>query len=239
MKQHPPPGPEQEAPAPPRVANEVFGDRLPLARRFAELLAGDGVTQGVIGPRETPRLWERHLLNCAVVEVMLPHRTRVIDLGSGAGLPGIVLALARPDLELYLVEPMLRRTKWLSQVVDELGLGNVRILRGRAQDVRGQVRTPVVTARAVARTRELVEWAFPLLEPGGRLLALKGVSAEEELAEDRASFAPWPVDSAQVHRLGEDLLEEPTRVIEVVASSAALPGSPVRGRRGASRRAGR
>src|SRR5699024_6719596 len=140
---------------PPSVASEIFGNRLPLAERFAHLLADTGVSHGLIGPRETPRLWERHLLNCGVVESVLPHRTRLLDVGSGAGLPGLVLAIARPDVEVVLIEPMLRRSTWLTDAVQELGLGNVQGLRGKAQDFWGKTRAPVVTARAVARLGEL------------------------------------------------------------------------------------
>lgn len=234
---------------PPPVAAEVFGNRLPIAEQFARLLADTGVSHGLIGPRETPRLWDRHLLNCGIVESVLPHRTRLIDVGSGAGLPGVVLAIARPDLEVILVEPMLRRTKWLQVAVDELGLGNVQVLRGRAQDFWGKLRAPVVTARAVARLGELSAWCLPLLEAEGRLLALKGATAERELAEDKSALRRSGAVSARFVVLGEDVLPEPTRLIEVavggtpvkptesaVREETARPGRARRGRGASSRR---
>ena len=208
---------------PPPVAAEIFGNRLPLAEQFAHLLADTGVSHGLIGPRETPRLWDRHLLNCGIVESVLPHRTRLIDVGSGAGLPGVVLAIARPDLDVILVEPMLRRTKWLQAAVDHLGLGNVQVLRGRAQDFWGKLRAPVVTARAVARIGELAAWCLPLLEGEGRLVALKGATAERELAEDEDALRRSGAVTARFIVLGEAVLPEPTRLIEV-----AVGGTPVK-----------
>lgn len=200
---------------PPPVASEVFGNQLPVADHFAHLLADTGVSHGLIGPRETSRLWERHLLNCGVVESVLPHRTRLIDVGTGAGLPGLVLAIARPDLEVVLVEPMLRRITWLESTVQELRLGNVQVLRGRAQDFWGKLRAPVVTARAVARIGELSRWCLPLLEAEGRLIALKGATAGRELAEDEAELRRAGAVSGHLTLLGEELMSEPTRLIEI------------------------
>lgn len=207
---------------PPPVASEIFGNRLPIAEQFAQILADTGVSHGLIGPRETPRLWDRHLLNCGVVEAVLPHRTRLVDVGSGAGLPGLVLAIARPDLDVVLVEPMLRRTTWLQSTVDELGLGNVQVLRGRAQDFWGKLRAPVVTARAVARLGELSAWCLPLLEAEGRLLALKGATAERELAEDEPELRRAGATSGRLIVLGEDSLPEPTRLVEVTVGSVPV-----------------
>lgn len=200
---------------PPSVAAEIFGNRLPMAEHFARILADTGASHGLIGPRETPRLWERHLLNCGVVESVLPHRTRLIDIGSGAGLPGLVLAIARPDLDLVLVEPMLRRTTWLENTIKELGLGNVHVNRGKAQDFWGKLRAPVVTARAVARIGDLAEWCLPLLEAEGRLLALKGETAAKELAEDADQVRRAGGTAARLVLVGEDVLPGPTRVVEV------------------------
>ncbi len=207
---------------PPRPAAEIFGDRLPLAQRYAEILADSGVSHGLIGPREAARLWERHLINCAIVESVLPHRTRLVDVGSGAGLPGLALAIARPDLEVLLVEPMLRRTRWLDGTIADLGLGNVTVRRGRAQEFHGRLITPVVTARAVARLSELATWCLPLLGPGGRMLALKGESAEQELAEDLPALRRLGIDSAEVLVLGESVVDTPTRVIELTIAPASL-----------------
>jgi 16S rRNA (guanine527-N7)-methyltransferase len=174
---------------PPPEAACVFGERLPLATRYAAHLAGTGVERGLIGPREAPRIWERHLLNCAVVAELLPDGARVVDLGSGAGLPGIPLALARPDLEVVLVEPLARRVDWLTEVVDDLELP-VRIERGRAEEPGVRRRwegADVVTARAVAPLARLAGWALPLLRPAGVLVALKGASAQAEVARDIAA----------------------------------------------------
>lgn len=217
----------------PRAANEIFGERLPLAREYAAILADSGVSHGLLGPREAPRLWDRHLLNCAVVESILPHRTRVIDVGTGAGLPGLVLAIVRPDLELWLIEPMLRRTRWLTSTVAELGLGNVTVHRGRAQDFRGRLQAPVVTARAVARLGELASWCLPLVEPQGRMLAFKGESAQAELTEDGPMLRRLGAQRSRVLVFGEEILSTPTRVVEVTVGTRRLrPASAAKAHRG-------
>src|SRR6476660_5531261 len=143
------------APAAPPAAATVFGDRLVVAEQFASVLADTGVSHGLIGPREVPILWERHILNCAVAEDSFPQGVAVVDVGSGAGLPGLALAIARPDLHLHLVEPMLRRTTWLSDTIAELGLDNCTVHRGRAEEFQGRLRAPFATARAVARIDRL------------------------------------------------------------------------------------
>lgn len=240
------------APAPPPEAEQVFGERLALARRYAELLATTGIDHGLIGPREAPRLWERHLVNCAVMHPLLEDGSSVADIGSGAGLPGLVLAVVRPDLDVQLVEPLLRRTVWLTDAVDELGLDNVTIHRGRAEEVELQV--PAVTARAVASLEKLVAWSFPLLEPGGRLLALKGEAAATELQEAGPVLERHGVRHAELQVLGEGQISEPVRVVEIVRPqgwapprkggprprTAGRPGAPGRARRarGTSRRRG-
>lgn len=228
-------------PPPPDRAAEVFGDRLVLTRRYAELLAGSGVRQGLLGPREVPRLWERHLLNCAVIESLLPHGTRLVDVGSGAGLPGLALALARPDLQVVLVEPMLRRTAWLEATIADLALPNVTVLRGRAQELSGRLLAPVVTARAVARLADLAAWCLPLVSPGGRLLALKGESAEQELAEDLPTITGLGAGPCRVITLegaaGADPSTVPTRVVEILAPAPMSRGGRARG--DARRRPGR
>jgi 16S rRNA (guanine527-N7)-methyltransferase len=170
-------------PPTPEVARAVFGDALPDAERYVARLASDGVTRGLIGPREVPRLWERHVLNSAAVAEAVPAGARVVDVGSGAGLPGIPLGLARPDLALTLVEPMARRVEFLEQAVAELG-APWRVVRGRAEDrsVVGTVgAVDVVTARAVAALPRLVAWCRGLLKPGTQLVALVGAKAVEEL----------------------------------------------------------
>lgn len=207
------PPPAASAPAPPQEAVDVFGETLPVARRYADLLATTGISHGLVGPREAPRLWERHLVNCAVAEVLIPRDAEVADIGSGAGLPGLVLAIVRPDLNLELVEPLLRRTTWLEGAIAELGLANVTVHRGRAEEV--VLSVPVVTARAVASLEKLVRWSFPLLEPGGRLLALKGEAASRELDEVRPLLEQWDTPGGTVHLIGQGLVSEPVRVVEI------------------------
>ena len=170
------------APPPPPAAAAVFGDQLESARRYAELLAGPGVERGLLGPREVERIWERHILNSAAVAELLDGPERVVDIGSGAGLPGVPLAIARGDIRVTLVEPMLRRTEFLDQVVADLGI-QVTVIRGRAEApaVRAAAGgADAVTSRAVAGLEKLTEWSLPLLRPGGRMLAIKGEQAEAE-----------------------------------------------------------
>lgn len=192
------------APAPPSIASAVFGDRLELARRYADLLASDGIDHGLMGPRELPRLWVRHLLNSAMVSDAVPESggERVVDVGSGAGLPGLVIAIRRPDLRVDLVEPMQRRCEFLTRAADALGLtGQVRVVRGRAdgRTVREAVGgAPWVTARAVAPLDRLVRWCLPLLEPGGALLAMKGANAAREVAEHRTGLTRLGAGSVEV-----------------------------------------
>lgn len=160
----------------------LFGDRLGLAEAYADLLGSQGVVRGLIGPRELPRLWPRHLLNSALLAELVPAGATVCDIGSGAGLPGIPLAIARPDLAVELVEPMLRRTTFLVEAVARLQLGSVRVTRSRAEGLAGHRAVDAVVVRAVAPLSRLAAWCLPLLRPGGSLLALKGSRAQEELA---------------------------------------------------------
>ena len=201
----------------PAEAAGVFGGALDQARRYAELLATDGVTRGLIGPRETDRLWDRHLLNCAVVTELLPEHGRLVDIGSGAGLPGIVLAMLRPSLEVTLLEPLLRRAVFLEECVAELGLANATVLRARAEDKDvAQLRADIATARAVAPLDRLVGWAARLLRPGGQLLAIKGQSAEAELAAARPVLSRLGVRSAEVLQAGHGRVVSATTVVRVV-----------------------
>lgn len=196
---------------PPPHAAGVFHSRLELAEQYADLLATDGVVKGLIGPREVPRLWDRHIMNSAVVVPRLPQGARIADIGTGAGLPGLVWAIARPDLHVTLVEPLLRRTRFLDDVVDRLGLSNVVVVRGRAEEVTDTF--DVVTARAVAALDKLGRWCMPLVAPGGVLLAMKGQSAADEVDAARATL----------HRLGATSIvvttypngDVPTTVVEV------------------------
>jgi 16S rRNA (guanine527-N7)-methyltransferase len=204
---------------PPRAAAAVFGARLPLATGYAAELVGSGVERGLIGPRETSRLWSRHLLNCAVMSELLPPGVRVVDVGSGAGLPGIALACARPDVHVDLVEPMERRLAFLVETIATLGLdAQVTAIRGRAEEetVRRQVgRVEWVTARAVAPLDRLARWCLPLLTAGGSLLAIKGRTAHVELDEHRAVLRRLGAGTMRVTRCGVGVLEEPTTVVEV------------------------
>jgi len=172
----------RETPSTPEVARRAFSsDRLPLAERYVELLATAGVERGLIGPREAPKLWDRHLLNCLALSTLVPSGATVADLGSGAGLPGLVLAIGRPDLSVTLVEPLLRRTVFLEEVIGELGLDRVTVIRGRAEELHARARFDVVTARALAPLSRLLGWGMPLVAPSGVLLAMKGSSAVEEI----------------------------------------------------------
>jgi len=189
---------------------------LALAERFAAILTDTGVSHGLIGPREVSRLWERHVLNCAVIHPAIAAGQMVIDVGSGAGLPGLALAIARPDLDLHLVEPMLRRTNWLSMAVAELELTNVTVHRGRAEQFWGVLSAPVVTARAVARLSELARWCLPLVLPGGSLLALKGSRAAEELETDLALLRRMGAVAEVIETFGRGVVDPETTVLRVV-----------------------
>ncbi|MFF1531112.1 16S rRNA (guanine(527)-N(7))-methyltransferase RsmG [Cellulomonas sp. NPDC058312] len=164
----------------------LFGASWPAVEGFHAMLRDQGVLRGLVGPREVGRLWERHLVNSAAVVPFLPESGRIVDVGSGAGLPGVVIAAMRPACEVILLEPMERRTDWLSEVVDELGLDNARVLRGRAEDLAGEVDADAVTARAVASLDKLYGWTLPLLRVGGRVVALKGGRAQVEVEEAAA-----------------------------------------------------
>jgi 16S rRNA (guanine527-N7)-methyltransferase len=201
----------------PPAALAVFGDAVELAQRYANLLATDGVTRGLIGPRETTRLWDRHLLNCAVVAELLPERGELVDIGAGAGLPGIVFAMLRPGLHVVLLEPLLRRSVFLEECVSTLNLGNVTVVRARAEDkAAARISADVATARAVAPLDRLVGWAAPLLRPGGELLAIKGQSAEAELAAAKPVLSRLGVRSAEVLQAGHGRVVSATTVVRVV-----------------------
>lgn len=190
-------------------------ERLPLIEAYAASLAGDGVMRGLIGPREAPRLWERHLLNCAVLAEAIGLSATVCDIGSGAGLPGLVLGIARPDLTVTLVEPLLRRTTYLSEVVGELGLGNVDVHRGRAEDLHGSRSFDVVTSRAVAPLTRLLAWSMPLVAPQGALVAMKGSSLPEEIAGARATLDEFGCAEPEILSLGLEVVSPPTLAVRV------------------------
>jgi 16S rRNA (guanine527-N7)-methyltransferase len=205
-----------ELPPAPEQAREVFGDRFADAVRYAELLAEAGVQRGLIGPREVPRLWERHLLNCAVLSEVVPEGVTVCDVGSGAGLPGIPLALVREDLKITLLEPLLRRTTFLTEVVELLGLDHVTVMRGRAEEVMGKLPpVHVVTARAVAPLDRLAAWGIPLLRPYGEMLALKGDTAEEELKSAATALSKLGAVETSILHVGEGVVDPLSTVVRV------------------------
>lgn len=196
---------------------ELFGDRLSLAQDFAALLRGDGIDRGLIGPREADQLWTRHILNCAVVAPAIPTDAQLVDVGSGAGLPGVVLAIARPDLRIRLVEPLLRRATFLTEVVARLELGAVEVVRDRAENLHGQWVADVVTARAVAPLDRLARWCLPLVRTGGLVLALKGDRAAEELAAAEPDLRHLGAVDWRVVELGAGVVDPVARVVRIEA----------------------
>lgn len=202
---------------PPAAAHEVFGSALPQLEAYAALLAGPGTERGLLGPREAPRLWDRHLLNCAGLSSLVEDGQVVLDLGSGAGLPGIVLALQRPDVQVVLVESLQRRAQFLSECVEALGLRNTLVRRARAEELHGKLEVDVVTARAVAPVDRLAAWSLPLLHPGGRLLALKGEQAGAELEVARPALARLAAVASSVVEVGSTELGTHARIVVVEA----------------------
>ncbi len=201
------------------AAEHIFGDRLELAKRYVEHLATSGIERGLIGPREVPRLWSRHVLNCAVVADLIDDGAKVADVGSGAGLPGLCLAIARPDLYLTLIEPLERRVVWLEEIITDLGLGNVEIVRARAEAAIGKVECSVVTARAVSALNTLAPLTIPLLGGEGQLLAIKGRSAEEEIAKAAKVLKKLGGVRTEILMAGQEILEEPTTVVRVLVQA--------------------
>ena len=172
---------------------ELFtNDQYHQLSQFAQLLGSVGVERGLIGPREADRIWSRHILNCAALVPLLPDSGNIVDLGSGAGLPGVVVAILRQRQQVILLEPLLRRENWLLEITERLALRNVQVIRGRAEDEAGKLKAAVVVSRAVARFPKLLTWSRPLLDRGGELIALKGSSVAEEIAEvTSAQRAGW------------------------------------------------
>jgi 16S rRNA (guanine527-N7)-methyltransferase len=209
-----------------------FGPRSELAEAFAVHLGTSAVERGLLGPREVPRLWTRHILNCAAVAPLLSPSAEVVDVGSGAGLPGLVLAIAREDVTFTLVEPLLRRVVWLEEVAGDLGLTNVSVVRARAEEL-GRGWADVATARAVAPLAKLSAWCLPLVRSGGVMLAIKGRSAGEELRETAGVLPALGAVAWEVREVGGELLEEPTTVVEVRKGEAGKIG---RRRRAGTRR---
>lgn len=195
----------------PAAAATLFGDRIGLARAFAAALAREGEERGLIGPLELPRLWTRHILNSAIAAPLF--RGTVADIGSGAGLPGLVLAIARPDVEFTLVEPMERRVNWLTEQISTLKLENATVLRTRAEDVRRPAAFDAVTARAVSALRTLIPITAPLVRDGGELILLKGMNAPAEIEAAQKQIKKFRLSDVRVQVLGEGLLAETTRVV--------------------------
>jgi 16S rRNA (guanine527-N7)-methyltransferase len=202
-----------ETPPAPEVARGVFSVGLPVAEAYAELLATEGTIRGLIGPREVPRLWERHLVNCALVSDLVTEGSSLCDIGTGAGLPGIVLAIRRPDLEVTLVEPLLRRTTFLEEVVDRLGLSKVEVVRARADALHGSRTFDVVTSRAVAPMDRLARWSLPLVRTGGSFLAMKGSSVQAELDSAERAISAGRGRVHGIVELGVGLVDPPVRVV--------------------------
>lgn len=212
-------------PSPPESVRGVCSsERLPLMERYAHLLATDAVTRGLIGPREVPRIWERHIANSAILTTVIPQGSTVCDIGSGAGLPGLVVAITRPDLHVTLVEPLLRRTVFLDEVVASLELDNVEVVRGRADALHGKRTFDVVTSRAVAPLERLLGWSMPLVSAHGSLVALKGSSIGEEIEAAREVLDEWGCSEPEVLTLGDGVLEVVTHAVRVSwADPSALP----------------
>lgn len=215
----------RETPTPPAPdsARGVFApERMPLALRYAGWLSGEGMARGLIGPREVSRLWDRHLLNCAVLTELVPESAATCDVGSGAGLPGVVWAVARPDLSVTLVEPLLRRATFLTEVISDLGLDNCEVVRARAEELHGRRRFEVVTARAVAPLSRLLEWTMPLVAGDGVLLAMKGARAEQEVAAAGPVWRRLGCAPPQVVAVGSGIAS--TTVVRVARADPARVG---------------
>jgi 16S rRNA (guanine527-N7)-methyltransferase len=204
-------------PAAPSAARLVFGDRIGQAEAYAGLLAGPGVVRGLIGPREVPRLWDRHILNSAAIAELVPRPSALIDLGSGAGLPGIILALLLPDVSVILLERMARRTEFLRECIQDLGLANVEVVEAQAEEAAGRLSADVVTARAVAPLVRLAPLALALVRPGGLVLAIKGAGAERELAAARRVLRRLRVRDAGVIAAGGGKVGQAATVVRLIA----------------------
>ncbi|WP_257159000.1 16S rRNA (guanine(527)-N(7))-methyltransferase RsmG [Corynebacterium cystitidis] len=198
----------------PEVASLIFGDRLALAEAYHDSLATTATERGFIGPKEVGRLWSRHIMNCAIISEAFDEGLRVADIGSGAGLPGIPVAIARPDLSITLIEPLLKRSTYLSEVKNQLELDNVTVIRGRAEDQKLEP-FDVVTSRAVAPLGKLAGWSLPLVKKGGAMVAMKGASVSDELERDAGVIKKAGGGQATIFTVGDDVLAEPTTLIRI------------------------
>lgn len=201
------------------AAEVLYGDRVGLAERFVEHLVTTGIEWGLLGPREIPKMWDRHVLNCAVVQELIPQGAVVADVGSGAGLPGLALAITRPDVQFVLIEPLERRVDWLNMVIEDLELENVDVLRARSEQVFDSVDVDIVTARAVSAMKSLVPITVPLLHGQGELLAIKGQSAATEIEKADKVLRKFKTKKAEVLTVGDELLEVPTTVARLTYGS--------------------
>lgn len=208
-----------EIEAEPDEASVVFGAHIDRARAFTRALGEHGEERGLIGPLEPARLWSRHILNSAVAAPLFPAAGRVADIGSGAGLPGLVLAIARPDVRWVLIEPMERRVAWLREQTDALGLENVEIFRARGEEWKQGAVLDAVTARAVSALKTLIPLTAPLLRPGGELILLKGANAQNEITSAEKVLRKYKLTDARVEMIGEGLIAEPTRVIRAIRAA--------------------
>ena len=195
------------------IADRLYRDNYKTIRQYVDILVSRGVDWGLIGPREIGRLWERHILNSIALESLIPEGCRVADVGSGAGLPGIPLAILRPDLEMTLIEPMLRRSNFLTEALDELGLDDrVTVVRGRAEDA--DLHVDVVVSRAVAKLATLINWTADLIVESGSLLALRGQSADDEVVKAKKELSKRRL-SAEVLLIRADPAADVTRAVRV------------------------
>lgn len=207
--------------AEPKAAAQIFGERIDLARMFAAQLAEHGEQRGLIGPLEPARLWSRHILNSGIIAGAFDAETRVADIGSGAGLPGIVLAIARPDVSWTLIEPMERRVAWLDEQVELLELDNVNVERARAEDFPAKAGFDAVTARAVSALRTLIPLTAPLVSPGGQLILMKGASVQSEISAADKQIRRFRIGEPRVEFWGEGLLDQPTTLFRARVGSAS------------------
>ena len=205
--------------AEPESAKAIFGPQIQKARAFAQKLANDSDDLGLLGPRELDKLWSRHILNSAVVAETVKAGDLVADVGSGAGLPGIPMAIALPEARFVLIEPMERRSTWMLEVIQELGLNNIEVRRARAEEVL-DLKFDIVTARAVAALDKLLRLTVPLLKPGGSLIALKGSKAAEEIEAARKLQKKLGIASFEIQICGEKFLAEPTSVVKTTLDSS-------------------